>query len=67
MPVQVPGSAVSVWPSSGVPEIDGGVELAGASASTSVESEDVAVSLPPAFVAVTTTRIVPPTSAETSW
>ena len=65
MPDHVPGSAVSVWPSSGVPEIDGGVTLVGARASTSVVAEEVALSLPAPLVAVTMTRTAPPTSLET--
>ena len=66
MPDQLPGSAVSVEPSSAVPEIEGAVVLEGASASTSSLAADVAESEPPSLEAVTTTRTVEPTSAGTS-
>ena len=65
VPVQVPSSAVSVAPSCGVPEIDGAPVLDGASATTGALAAEVAVSLPPAFVPVTETRIAWPTSAGT--
>lgn len=66
MPVQVPLSAVSVWPSWAVPEIVGGDVLAGlavvaAAVATAVAAE-VAVTVPSAFLAVTTKRSVLPTS-----
>ena len=66
MPSQLPGSAVSVEPSSGLPEIDGAPVFDGASASTSSEAAEPADAEPPSLLAVTTTRIVAPTSAATS-
>ena len=65
VPVQVPGSAVSVSPSSGSPEIVGAETLAGASACTSVVAGELTVALSASLVAVTTTTIAPPTSADT--
>ena len=63
VPVHVPGSAVSVSPSTGSPEIVGASVFTGGSASTSAVAGEVALSLPAPFVAVTTTRIAAPTSA----
>ena len=63
MPVQVPGSTVSVAPSDGSPETLGGVALAGGAAVTGVDGVDVWLVEPPGFVAVTTTTIAWPTSA----
>ena len=56
MPFQVPGSAVSVSPSSGVPETAGAAVLAGGSASAAAVGAEPLCALPPALVAVTTTR-----------
>jgi len=64
-PVHVPGDAVSVEPSCAVPLIVGGDVFAGApgtGATSAVCAED-AVDEPTPFDAVTTTRIVAPTSA----
>ncbi len=66
MPVQVPLAAVSVPPSTGVPEIVGRTVSTGASAATTALCAEVALELPATFVAVTTTRRVPPTSAGSS-
>ena len=63
VPVQVPLPAVSVWPSFAVPLIVGATVLTGAVGATTPVWAAVADELPPAFVPVTTTRIVPPTSA----
>ena len=63
MPVHSPVSAVSVSPSRAVPEIDGRAVFAGGVGSTVAVAADDAVSRPPGFVAVTTTRIVWPTSS----
>ena len=67
-PVHVPGEAVSVCPTVGVPEIVGGPVLAGrapAAAITRVCAE-VAVAGPSVFFACTRTRIVLPTSLRAS-
>ena len=53
----MPGSAVSVWPSSGVPEIDGGVTFGGREGEHLGRGREVALSLPAPLVAVTMTRI----------
>ncbi len=67
MPVQVPLSPVSFWPSWAVPEIVGGAVFLGtAFAETTAVWADCAESEPSALVAVTRTRIVLPTSAPTS-
>jgi hypothetical protein len=66
VPAQVPGSAVSVRPSRGVPEIVGGEVLIGAPTVTVALWLEVPVSKPAALVPVTTTRIVEPTSAAPS-
>ena len=63
MPVQVPGSAVSVPPSAGVPLMLGGVALAGGAALTGAVGADAWLVEPPGFVAVTTTTIAWPASA----
>ena len=63
VPVQAPSCAVSVPPSVAGPVTLGAPVLAGASATTASVAGDVAVSVPPAFVAVTTTRMAWPTSA----
>ena len=65
MPDQLPFVVLRVWPSSGVPEIDGAAVFAGACASTSSVAAEAAESRPPSLLAVTTTRIVEPTSAAT--
>ena len=57
---------VRVWPSSGVPEITGAAVFAGACASTSSVAAEAAESEPPSLLAVTSTRIVEPTSGPTS-
>jgi hypothetical protein len=66
VPVQVPLPAVSVLPSEAVPEIVGGEVLTGGVGSTSPLAELEALAVPPAFVAVSTTFIVEPTSAGVS-
>jgi hypothetical protein len=63
-PVQVPGLAVSVCPCCAVPVIAGGLWFAGATPLTTADCADDALVEPPAFVPVTTTRNVLPTSAE---
>jgi hypothetical protein len=63
-PLHVPGSAVRVCPSRGVPEIVGGAVLSGAAGFTEAGAE-VAVAFPAAFVAFTTTRMRFPVSAAT--
>jgi hypothetical protein len=68
VPDHVPTSPVSVLPSCGVPAIDGAAVFAGGegAAVTVAVAADVAVAWPPAFVAVTATTIVEPTSAATT-
>ena len=66
MPENDPGSAVSVWPSTGLPVTAGGVVLTGALGATASLAGEVLVSAPAAFVAVTTTRTVPATSSPVS-
>ncbi len=51
MPVHVPFAAVSVCPSRAVPVIDGSAVLTGGAAATTAVWADVALALPPAFVA----------------
>jgi hypothetical protein len=63
VPVHVPSVAVRVWPTSGVPLIAGSAVFTGGAAVTTAVWLLVAARLPPGFVAVTTTRIVEPTSA----
>src|SRR3954451_2575079 len=67
VPVQVPGSAVSIWPATAEPLTDAATVVAGAAgaASTTAVTADVDVSLPESLVAVTTTRIESPTSSST--
>jgi len=65
VPDQVPGEAVSVLPCSAVPAIVGGAVFAGPTAATTAVAAEVA-ELARSFDAVTTTRRVDPTSAETS-
>ena len=68
VPDQTPGSADNSCPACAVPLIEGGDELLGATgagATTDVGSE-LALLEPALFVAVTTTRIVEPTSAATA-
>src|SRR5690349_15478454 len=68
VPVHTPGSADNVCPACAVPLIAGNDVLLGATgagATTSVGSE-LALLEPALFVAVTTTRIVEPTSADTA-
>ncbi|WP_225154934.1 hypothetical protein, partial [Bradyrhizobium sp. NBAIM08] len=66
VPAQVPFAAVSVCPCVTVPEIVGTTELEGAiPAITTVCAEFAGVD-PPAFVAVTTARIVASTSVPVS-
>jgi hypothetical protein len=64
VPVHVPGRAVSVARSRGVPSIAGASVLAGATAAIGSVEAEVAVSRPPAFVAVTSTRRLRATSAD---
>ena len=64
VPVQAPGSAVSVVPSRVSGEtIDGPAVAIGDCATTADVRPETTVALPPAFVAVTATRSVAPTSA----
>ena len=63
VPAHVPRSAVSVSPSTRSPEIDGAAVLDGGAGATTALGGEVAVSVPPAFVPLTTTTIVWPTSA----
>ena len=63
MPVHVPTVEVSVCPSRSVPETTGRTVFTGGSGATVVVGPESALALPPAFVAVTRTRIVPSTSA----
>ncbi len=65
MPLQLPGSAVSVCPSRAVPEMVGGEVLLNAAAATTAVWAEVAPLEPALFEAVTATRIVAPTSATT--
>ncbi len=65
VPVHVPLAAVSVLPSRAVPEIDGRTVFTGGAGTTTRWRSTWRSALPPAFVPVTTTRIVPPTSAGT--
>ena len=58
----MPASAVSVPSSRALPEIDGGVALAGGAGSTSAVAAEAAVPDPPVFTAVTTTRSAEPVS-----
>ena len=62
VPVQVPGSAVSVSPTCSSPEIVGATVLAGGAGTTALGAL-VEVSLPASFVAVTTTTTVWPWSS----
>ncbi len=63
VPVQVPGSTVTVPPSAGVPVTLGGTVLTGGSAVTAAVGAEVSVAEPPPFVAVTSTTIAWPASA----
>src|SRR5690349_7821455 len=56
VPVQAPGSAVSVPPSRGGPSIDGVAVLSGSRGATAVVGADCAVAEPASLRAVTTTR-----------
>jgi hypothetical protein len=62
VPAQRPGSAVSVSPSRGVPSRLGAAVLIGGAGSTASVRPEVAVAVPPRFVAVTRTRSSAPTS-----
>ena len=64
-PAQVPSVPTRVWPSVVVPEMVGGAVFWGAAplTTTAVGAEGESV-VPPASVAVSTTRTVWPTSAE---
>ena len=68
--VQVPVDELNVWPTWAVPETAGSTVFAGGGfgldETTAVWFETAGVPGPPAFVAVTATRIVEPTSARTS-
>jgi len=70
VPVQVPDDAVSVLPSCGVPLIVGRLVFDGAvgdvAVTTAVCGDDPDAD-PPELVAVTTDRIVWPTSVDPSW
>ena len=67
MPDQLPGSAVSVWPSSGVPDTVGTAVLAGGSAWAATVGAEALSALPGAALsAVTTTSRAWPMSAGTS-
>ena len=63
VPVQVPSSAVSVWPSRAVPEIAGSDGVHRRRAATTAVAAVVAVALPAAFVAGDDDADVLPTSA----
>src|ERR671932_2048111 len=65
VPLQLPGSAVSVWPSCALPEMVGGDVFAGAVAAavTTAVCAELALLEPTELVAVTVTRSVEPTSA----
>ena len=63
VPLQLPDVAVSVWPSCAMPDTVGCEVTAGGVGWTVAVGDDVAATLPPAFVAVTRTASVPPTSA----
>src|ERR671917_252169 len=66
VPDQVPFVALRIWPSRTVPEMSGspaGLLTGGASGAIVAVAGEVAVAEPSRFVAVTTTRIVLPTSA----
>ena len=64
-PAQVPSAATSAWPSVGVPVTVGGTLLMGAApVTTTAVTADGLSEVPPASVAVATTRSVLPTSAE---
>jgi hypothetical protein len=63
VPDHEPGDPVKTWPATALPEIVGGDEFAGGDAPTTAVGADVAVLEPALFDAVTTTRIVDPTSA----
>ena len=64
VPVHVPWSAVSVCPSVGVPLIAGSPVANGAAALVGLVAVLVAGTAPAAFVAVTTSRSVAPTSVD---
>ena len=64
VPVHVPSEAiVSVCSSRAVPVTAGAATLAGGSGATTAVAVDVAIAVPPSFVAVTCARRVWPTSA----
>ena len=63
MPVHVPRSTVRVEPSRAEPDSAGAVVLTGAVAVTTAVVAVVAVVVPPSLDAVTTARVVLPTSA----
>ena len=64
VPVHVPSLPASVSPSRSVPATDGATVLTGAARGPiSADGGEVCVAAPSAFVAVTTARTVPPTSA----
>jgi hypothetical protein len=65
VPLHVPVAAVNPFPSIVTPLIDGSTEFTGGSPVTWAVCALVATADPPAFVAVTTTRIVDPISAVT--
>ena len=66
MPVQLPSPALSVWPSRATPVTVGTTTLAGPTGSTSVDGTETAVAEPASLEAVTSLRIVAPTSAPVS-
>jgi hypothetical protein len=70
VPVQVPRNAVTACPTRGVPEIEGATVLTGPLADGADVTTAVAVELlvaePAAFVAVTSTCSLDPTSAATT-
>src|ERR687884_2385544 len=67
VPVHVPTDALSVWPSTAVPEITGGDVFAGGAGVATTVAAELELAEPAAFVAVTATRNVEPTSPDTSW
>lgn len=66
VPLHVPLETVSCWPSCGVPPIEGGALIAGATGAvaTTPDCAEVALVVPAVFVAKTVARSVRLTSAE---
>src|SRR3954454_15267182 len=64
--VQLPAADTSSPPSTVSPDSEGAIVLATGAAATAVVGADSAEGVPAGFVAVTTTRIILPTSSEVS-